>query len=533
MENKTEYRFTGNQIIRCMAGKILRKDLVNGNPEFLEKAYNYLKLQDNRRILEKAECMESGDDIQHNLFEFMIDIILDEISEGNNELLSFFMDYLIRRFPSITEDAEKYDNDPKLFAQYINNGSGKNDSTEKCCKLLYHFCCICNESNMQTIAMHYSEELLSSVGNKYSRKAGDMLCRILGIKDLGSNCSYQKFLSRQRKAVTDYLGIEYRMLESFIANPMGWHPDRRPKKDEDFRFWSVEIALDDILQKYDLSMICTVSLDKKECVDIIKQVFKNLCNSRLYIECWCARETECRQESLDELVKRTKIEDPQTFITSLFILFRYELLAARLKKCLNESYRNFSFDRLEAAAREQELASENACLRFENEKLQQKLEQQEAGHREAIKKLSEEGKKEAHQHEEQIRRLEKQLAAVQKSNCSIGKSPADKALMSGEETLGGKNEKHADMSRLSGWKILFLGGSASIVKKLKKRFPDAYFIDKKSSFLPENVDLVVILTNYISHSLTQKLKSSNNTAKKINCNSTNIDLITQKILETV
>lgn len=536
MENKTEYkeyRFTDKQIIRCMVGNILRKDLDNGHTEFLETAYNNLGLQDNRRILKKAECMESGDDIQHNLFEFMIETILDEISEENNEFLSFFMDCLIRRFPSITEDAEKYDNDPELFAQYINNGSGKNDSTEKCCKLLYHFCCICNESNMQTIAMHYSEGLLSSVGNKYSINAGEALCRYLGIRDLGSDRSYQKFLSRQRKAVTDYLGIEYRMLERFIAEPMDWDPDRGVKEDVDLRLVYTRCTLHDILRKHALSATYTTSHDEKEYSGIINRVFESLCNSMLYTACFCLDSVERKPASLSELIAHTHIEDPQTFITSLFISSRYELLAARLKKCLNESYKNFSFDHLAAAGREQELASENACLWSENEKLQQKLEQQEDAHRQTIQKMSKAGEKEIHEYMKQIRRLEKQLEAAQKSNCSPGKTLADKARMPEEETPMKKNEKPVDMFRLSGKKILFLGGSPSTVKKLKKIFPDASFIDKKSSLIPDNVDLIVVLTNHIGHSLTQKLEASNSMAKIINCNCTNVDLITQQILEAV
>lgn len=533
MENKN-YKFTFKQITRYMVARILRKDLDNGNTEFLKLAYTKFGLQDNRRILEKAECMKAGDDIQRNLFEFMIDAILDEITENQDDkFLSFFMEYQIRRFPSITKDDEKYNNDPELFARYIKNEPEKDDSIEKSCKLLYNFFYTGNESNMEAIANHYKEGLVSFVDSTYKTNAVEEICQYLGIKDLGSDPSYQKFLTDQRKKLTDFLEIEYRMLERFIADPMGWDPDRNVKEDTDLRLLYTEFALYDILQKHALSTTHTASHDKKEYYNIINGVFESLCNSMLYTACICFDSNERKPASLSELITYTHMEKPQIFITNLFLLSRYELLATTLKKCLNEYYKNFSFDHLEAADREQELTSENTRLRSENEKLQQKLEQQEDDQRKAIQRLSKEGEKETHEYMEQIRCLKRQLEAAQKSNYSQDQSSADKTYMHEEYTPLENGQKPVDISLLTGKKILFLGGSPNTVKKLKQRFSNATFKAKNSSVFSNNIDIAVILADHVGHSLTQKFKSSNSTAKIVHCNSTNVDMIIQTMLEAV
>lgn len=533
MTNKTgnkKYIVTFFQMAFYILVSIIRKDLDNDNTDILQLAYMQLKLWEDKRILEKAEYMESSDDIPGNIYEFIIDIIRDEIIENENEqFLSFIMEYLISRFSFTKEDYNKYNNDPELLEQYVTNGSEKNDSIEKCCKLLYIYLYSGSTLNKQTILVHYAEGLCSSLENKCKTNMAAKLCQTLGIKDLGSDCSYQKFLSRQREVVTDFLGIEYRMLEKFIIDSIGLDSDHKPEKDKDLRLLCVEYTLMDIHQEHALSSGRIVGLNEKEYSDIINRIFESMCNARLYIEYRNLCEVGHKPASLKEFAENTVIENPQTFITSLFISFRYELLAERLKKCLNEFYKSF----LEAEAREEKLYSQNACLQSKIEKLQQKLEQQEAAHRQTIQKMSKAGEKEIHEYMKQIRYLEKKLEALQKSNCSLGKSLADMARMTGEETPRGKNKKPADMSRLSSLKILFLGGSPSTVKKLKKTFPNASFIDKKSSLIPDNVDLIVVLTNHIGHSLTQKLEASNSMAKIINCNCTNIDLITQQILEAI
>lgn len=72
-----------------------------------------------------------------------------------------------------------------------------------------------------------------------------------------------------------------------------------------------------------------------------------------------------------------------------------------------------------------------------------------------------------------------------------------------------------------------------MVNKLKQKFTNACFVDKKSASFPDKVDLTVILTKNIGHSLIRRFQSSNRTSPVINCDSTNIDNITYQIMEAL
>lgn len=517
-----------------MITNIIRKDVNRGDTEFLEMVYTRLRLQDNGRILEKAPYLYKllASDIRDNLYVSITDIILDEIfDEDNREIFSLFMAYQMSRFPSIRDDAAKYDMDEGLFESYIKNEPESLYSTEKESRLLYHLLCQKNEANRNAIIKHYEKKCLVYEEDIYSIDPLTELSQILEISDLKSNRTYQKFLSDQRKIITDYLGIKYGSLERFLINPVAWKSDC--KKDEWMQFIGLEANLMNVLQKHEFfTNFYIEDKDEKLCSDIINWNFENLCNSMLFNMSlyFCVRE---RKPTLNELISITSIEDPQIFIVKLFILFHYDLLAEEMEKIISELYKNVSFDCMSGADREQELVSENSCLRSEVEKLKEKLEQQDAVHRKAILKQSKEAKKERHEYEDQIRRLKKQLEAAVKSNCNPDRMSVYKEGMTEESAPEEKDKKSIGMSVLSDKKILFLGGSPKMVRKLKKKFSDAYFVNEKNTSFPDRVDLAVILADFASHSLVQKFKSWNKDVKIMECRFTNVDMIIGKMLQAI
>lgn len=510
---------------------IMRKDFNRGNTEFLEMFYKDLCKQNNGRLREKMPYLYElpAGAIRDSLYAAIMDVILDEIvNEKNREIFSLFMEHQMGRFPSIKDDAEKYNTDEGLFESYIKNEPESMQSTEKESRLLYHLLCETNESNINAIIKHYQKELLIYEEDICCTDLSAKLSRMLEIDDLKSNKAYQKFLADQRKTITDYLGIKYGGLERFLLNPAAWNSDCG--KDKQMQFICLEENLIDVLLKHEFFMNFYIEdMDEKLCADIINWNFENLCNAMLYDKCFYFKE----QPTLNKLISATSMKNPQIFAVKLFLLFHYDLLVEEMEKIIRKLYKNVSFDCMPGADREQELASENSCLRSEVEKLREKLEQQDAAHRKTILKQSKEAKKERHEYEDQIRRLKKQLEAAVKSNCGPCRMPADKEGMPEECVPEEKDKKSSDMSGLSGKKILFLGGSPKTVKKLKKKFSDASFVNEKNASFPDRVDLAVILADFASHSLVQKFKSWNKDAKIMECRFTNVDMIIGKMLQAI
>lgn len=525
---------------RYMTAQIFRNDLNTGHTDFLEMAYTHLKQQGNKRLPEKTKYMKTGNGIHNSFYESISDIILDEIfCYGNLEILSLFMNHQICRFPSIIEDAKKYTTDAKSFTEYINNEPEKSCSTEKCSRLLYHLLCLKNEGNKKAIVEYYRNELPFSERNPDCSYTMSQLSRELGVEDLRSNRSYQKFLSDQRKILTDYLRIKYGQLERFLLNPVAWNYGGGFSNAKQIIL--VLCSLDNVLTKYKISPDPAAGQSEKKYSAMINWNFENLCALRLW-DTYLHLQADGQQPTLEKLLSKVTINNPKTFIAELLYSFQYDLLAERFKKSMEESHMGFSSKNLSATVREQELASENVSLQSEIDSLKDKLKQQEISHREASQKKL---KEERHKYEEQIRYLEKKLEKEKNSNRHIEKEPEEETSSScqrktsvgkagiSEEGSERKNKEPADISSLSDMKILFLGGGPNMVKKLKRKFPHSSFVTGKSSSFPDKIDMTVVLAEHISHSLVKKYESLNYGAKMVESHSTNVDMILNDILQAV
>ena len=83
-------------------------------------------------------------------------------------------------------------------------------------------------------------------------------------------------------------------------------------------------------------------------------------------------------------------------------------------------------------------------------------------------------------------------------------------------------------------RYLFVGHISAALPELKHRFPNSLFMEMESFSLSGiEVDGVVMLVKWMSHSMFYKIKSASNltTVKNIMCNAKNIDIILQKMYE--
>ena len=85
-------------------------------------------------------------------------------------------------------------------------------------------------------------------------------------------------------------------------------------------------------------------------------------------------------------------------------------------------------------------------------------------------------------------------------------------------------------------RYLFVGRIGDALPELKHRFPNSLFMETESFNLSQiDVDAIVMLIKWMSHSMFYKLKSSGNLSqtKTIMCNTKNIDTVLQKVYDNI
>ena len=535
-ENKYDIKQTAKFLTRMT----MIMDMNAGKTEFLEKSYSLLKLNDNNKILEKEKSgMKLAKNISNHIYENIIDIFVEEIYENNNtEAFALFSDYYKKSFPNMAS-VIGYSTDLNLFRRYIYDLLDSNDSAKFSYTMLYLL--------IYGKSMEVQKECISLFKEYWDDNEPKInlldtkgsLEKIFGIKKLESSSQYIEFLSEQRKKITDYLGIKYGDLEKHILKYAS------PDKDfgfiaERYKFFYTVKIFQCIIFKHSISIQGVMLQEEKKCIDILKQNFDTICNLRI-LERYCELDIEHKGTALNDVISATSIEDPQSFLMHLVASFYYELLVIQLKRFMEKECRNFSIDQPENDCHKQELEAENSLMRAEIKGLNERLKKQEEECHAIKKRHEKESKQEIHEYKDQIRSLDKQLAEQKKINKRLQEKISEKTchVYNFKESSNAAENNcktdigKMDISRISDKKILFLGGNAGLVNKLKQKFTNACFVDKKSASFPDKVDLTVILTKNIGHSLIRRFQSSNRTSPVINCDSTNIDNITYQIMEAL
>lgn len=536
MEMKEECLHGMKQTERFLTRMVLMSDMEVGNTGFLKTAYIHLGLHDNRRILDKEKNgTKLAKHITNHIYENIINIIIEEIYEKNNiDVFNRFIEYYKQKFTGIA-DAVKNDSDPELFLKYTEGSFCKFGYTRTVLSLLYYLLYGKNEAVKKRIISILEEGSVFSESAELFQDSGKQLETMLKIEDLGSIPSYQKFVSYQRKNLTNFIGIKFGQLEKFVLDYFLSYANTGIGIAEKFKFPYIIKNLQDVLERNGISVAAVIKQDEQKCLDMIGWNFKNLCNSMLFSK-YCCLMQQKQKATLSEVIRETSIEDPQVFLISLTSSFYYELLSVWLKKFLEKDCINFSIDCTTEGKREQELLSENYRLKDEIEKMKENLKQKEDAYNKLIREHEKNTKNEIHEYEDQIRSLNRQLEKQKKINCNLQKKIPEPScytenLKKDDKTSEDTCRTDMDISIFDGKKILFLGGSPAIVNKLKQKFKTACFRDKKSDSFPDKTDIAVILTNYVSHALINKFRASNKNALIIESKSNNVDKIILQMLK--
>lgn len=91
------------------------------------------------------------------------------------------------------------------------------------------------------------------------------------------------------------------------------------------------------------------------------------------------------------------------------------------------------------------------------------------------------------------------------------------------------------MGTLQNKRFLFVGHIGEALPELKHKFPNSIFMESETASLSGvEVDAIVMLIKWMSHSMFYKIKSSALAqAKTIMCNTKNIETILQKMYDEI
>ena len=532
------------KILRLLITKCLFLDHETGNTEFFEKAYELLNLHNNERLAD-VDCngMKVSPDLKNHIYEDIREIITEEIVEkGNDALLTTLAEYYNSRFPEVGKDICSAG--PGLIREKLYNilespeDSDLPKMMEKLWTILYCYLYGENKQNSELIESYLYEYALFWYDNTHVTSILDELEQSLGVENLKDNKLYQKFLSKNRKELTQFLDIKYGELEKFFADAF-INTDDMGNFDAWLPIFWLKGNLRGIAYNNNISVYALKMKDSNRIQDIVKWNFENLCASLLF--CRWIMYGGGEKIDLKMFIGNASPIDPAIFITGLTASCFYDFLILEMKGLMAESCRNFSFSSSERNTREQVLSSENTRLKEEAAKLTEELNRLKSAIDENQQRHAKELNKITREYEKQIHFLKDKLSSDKESGCGIRQEPSHKDTCinlpeedaSEEDTAEEDAEERDNLSEVFDKKILFLGGARKTTSRLKKKFKASTFISNETAPFPSKIDLVVVLSNYTSHALVEKCESLNSTVRKIFCSFTNADAIVNQILESL
>jgi hypothetical protein len=251
-----------------------------------------------------------------------------------------------------------------------------------------------------------------------------------------------------------------------------------------------------------------------------------------------------------KMIKDPKMLDKSDFITKKFsfgevgefnLLFNvFYIIATNISLSVSDE-NNDSIMLLEI---NKYLEKENNVITKDNKKLRQQLEMNQSETEKLLNKIksleektnelqkkNDELQKTIYKKDKELSHKECQFSSTK--NIKTGNVASDKMFK--EEIIEITNKKIEIENIDTTKKLLFVGGYIPTIRKLKTVYKNSENIMNCSAICSANYiksfDGIVFFTNFISHSLYEKIKNvaKSNNCKWIHCHSDNIDLIVKEI----
>lgn len=538
-----------NEFIEKFMINILYADLNNGNTEFLKQAYKSLDLYGNERIIAmRKRNVKIMNNPLYAVHEDIIAIILKEVCQKKNKkLYDEFMDYYLKRFPNVKKDFEENGNDickwQKLWDEIFSKEDlsltyyiQKNYSCLYCItygenKVVNEFFKMWNvyasayligylEGNIGTITV--IEDILQNLKNDYKTRKEKVTDYRL----------YERFMENQRYELGDYYAVDPEDIEdtlfmdiikNFCSMDIQDSLDEYILKDN-----PVSDMLDDICKDYKVSGVSFDENNAEEYLDMLKEIFKK----------WCMKVVNFRDNKEEylgydaHLFKTVAPIAAEQCVSDLQAMFWFECYMMNLQKLWDDYYKKFTFEDMDKD--NENLFKENGSLKEELSKYRKKIQQYEDDEIKRKQQQNKEVKANERIYAEEISSLKKQLEEKKRENEKQCCMLADRDMYIDilENRVNDKPcDEKVDISSLYNKKIVFIGGMPDTVSRLKAIFSNAVFIGNETMDIPQKIDLIVLLSEFMNHALCYKYigLAREKDIHTVYCNNTNIQAVTQKV----
>ncbi len=523
------------KLIREMVTQLLRMSVECRDFALLKNLYDYLELYDNKKIMVMHEKNPKLliNNPKDGIFEDIISVILEELPH-NERLLDKIIQYYLKRYPVVKEIFDKNSTDFDKYRKEVSKYARDDESEKMAFDLLYYFA----YGKTDVVRMH---DIWQKFHNFYD--FGPLVYKTYvqdigmywDIDNLDEDKLYKKYLKKQRKVLTDHLGIEPDELESYLLKICAVFSDEKNKcLDESLYF--VEESLFKIMDKHTIPTNCIMVAQNINYHQIVKDNFESLCGALVYFKCMeYLAENKKLEHSM--LMFHVGMENPEAFFQTLVASFYFELLTIQFKDMIGEYYKNFSFDKFLGTNQQKELLQQIEKLKAELEEKKGIIVRQSEQAFNNRQKGYAETQKENIGYEKQIGQLNRQIDNKEDTIKSLKKQLEIKdeyiALLLKEDD---DKEEKVDIPLLQTKKYLFVGDAKEALPELKKTFPNSLFMETET-FALKNIkaDYIVMLVKYMSHSMFYKIKSVNALKDMpfIICNTKNINTVYSRMMESV
>lgn len=543
---------------------ILSQDIMHNRYTELQQLYESLGLRDNKKIVEKLSTERNVPlPFTLNIYNDMLLVIADYINE-DPDVVELFEKLYTKRYPHVKEAFLKMEKQYKENQSiYLNRKTYIDGQCEL--HLLYYFIyksevfqepdkvfngfSFPNDSEKLNYCFYLPDKDLIDQCLNFTSECDDDVHPI----DLKENQSvinstfFRRYLNKRRITLAEYLGIEESKLSSYIHSQMkaqigsdGLAGIRYGKvgtietftrniiadnggdrfwfnqmtgtyeKDEYFQGLNYVPDVDRLIENYYKSYVTSRYIEEKS---------KNNAFTKLTLSRECippSVETDyqlilCMYE-MDVIYKMFSIMLKQYYqdfswekITNQDLSERYEKIIGDLKKIIDDKQKQIGLLSQKNDVLSLQIMTDNSkqtgALVAESNKLLKQLEEKDT----------------------EINRLREKIKYQEDFICELSKPEIVTNI-----------KPSYDLEVLQSKRFLFVGSISDFCIELKHKFPNSLFMETNAfSLTGIEVDAVIMLIKWMSHSMFYKVKSAGNLDKTkiVMCNTKNIDTILQKIYD--
>lgn len=521
--------------------RLLLLDIGDNRYTELQKLYEALGFRDNRRLVEKLKVKKNAALFFTKSVYVDIMYVIADFADESSEL---FVELYEKRFPKVFSTLERV---KEVYTTGIDRGikafnfNLKEDILFK--YMLYRTeaieepdCIVGNfdaESDSERLYKDFYETDEDYIDKFYCfwTSADEKKTE----ENIFKSSRFERYLDKRKEELAEYLGINKNDLQKKIEQVM-----KQPEDNiNDFSGKMAELVAEKIVIENGGSTIWIGDIvrPRSQYVPNVDLLIKNYYKS--YVGVRYNEEMKKKSPFTKMTLARECVPtSPEIAYRMILCMYEMDVLYKMFSIMMEQYYKDFSWEKItnqDFASRYEKLITDMkqitekkeaqiSTLSKKNEVLAMQITADSS--KQTAPLVAENNKliKQLEDKDEEISRLKRQLQYQEDFIAELNKPDEDLA------------DKTYNLESLQAKRYLFVGHAAEALPELKRIFPNSLYMETETfSLSGVDVDAVVMLVKWMSHSMFYKIKSAGNLAetRNIMCNTKSIDTVLQKIYDSM